>query len=444
MPRHRVLMVPSPSLVVMIGVAGSGKSSFCSRNFRPTVVVSSDHCRALLTDDPADQSASGAAFGLAHRIIEERLRRKRLTVVDATNLESAGRQCLLNLAALHHLPSIAVVLDPPQDDCVRNDRRRPGRHVGREVIARQSRVLREAVPKLRAEGFLQVHRLRTVAAIAAARAQEFPLTCDRSHDRGPFDVIGDVHGCARELSMLLARLGYRRASPRRPFRHPGGRRAVLVGDLVDRGPRVVESARIAMAMVQAGSAIGVPGNHDVDLARLLRDGRKAASRGTWKSLREIEALPASTRRRFIDRFCGYVDSLPAHLVLDGGRLAVSHAGLKQQFVGRQSAEVNSFALRGETTGGYDEYGLPVRVKWAAAYGGRALVVYGHTAVSEPEWLNNTINIDTGCVYGGRLTALRYPEKEIVAVSAARAYYRSARSLPVGVGLRAATSSVPTV
>src|SRR5207244_8184363 len=104
-----------------------------------------------------------------------------------------------------------------------------------------------------------------------------------------------------------------------------------------------------------------------------------------------------------------------------GRLVVAHAGMKESMPGRGSGVVRAFALFGETTGETDAYGLPIRYNWAAEYRGRALVVYGHTPTPEPEWLNNTICIDTGCVFGGRLTALRYPEKELVSVPAARTY-----------------------
>ena len=114
----------------------------------------------------------------------------------------------------------------------------------------------------------------------------------------------------------------------------------------------------------------------------------------------------------------FLDGLVSHYVLDGGRLVVAHAGLQAEMHGRASAAVRAFALYGETTGETDEFGLPVRYPWAQDYRGQAAVVYGHTPVPEPDWVNNTICIDTGCVFGGRLTALRYPERELVSVPAA--------------------------
>ena len=442
MPRMRTLTIPSPSLVVMVGAAGSGKTTFCLRNFRSRQIVSSDACRATLAGDAADQGVTPAAFALAHARAAERLRRGRLTVFDATSVEPGARRALLRLAERHHLPAVACVLHLPVETCSVQDRFRPDRRVGRAVIARQARQLAASLPGLRREGFTAVHRIRSPRAAARTSVALVPLPCDRSSERGPFDVIGDVHGCARELVLLLRRLGYRRDSPRSPFRHPRGRRAILVGDLVDRGPGVVGAVEIAMRMVAAGSALCVPGNHDTTLVRCLEGGRVERSPGLLRSLRQIQALPAPRRRRFIEEFRAFVASLPPHVVLDRRRLAVAHAGLRTDHVGRHSPEVRRFALHGETTGEIDRYGLPVRLKWAAAYRGRALVIYGHTPVRAPEWIRNTVNIDTGCVYGGKLTALRYPEKTIVSVPADRVYYRPRRALPARVGLRAETRALP--
>jgi protein phosphatase len=437
-PEDRVIAIPSPSLVLVIGASGSGKSTFCARHFQPTQIVSSDACRALLADDPADQDSTQAAFGLAHAILDERLRRRRLTVLDATNLEAPARLQALAIAARHHLPAVAIVLDLPVADCLRHDAARPGRRVGRAVIARQHAALRAALPLLLHEGYRAVHHLRGAAEADSLEIGVVALPCDRASEQGPFDVIGDVHGCERELAALLRALGYARRSTRDAFRHPEGRRAVFVGDLVDRGPRVLAAACLVMDMVEAGTALSVPGNHDDDLARTFEGGGPDPGPGTEMSLRQWHAAPASVRTAFKRRFVAYVDSLPSHLLLDGERLAVAHAGLRQEYVGRDSAEVRRFALRGDTTKTLDRFGLPARVNWAAAYGGRPFVVYGHTPVRRPESIRNTLNIDTGCVYGGSLTGLRYPEKKIVSVPAERVYYQSPRLAPTGVGLRAET------
>jgi protein phosphatase len=133
------------------------------------------------------------------------------------------------------------------------------------------------------------------------------------------------------------------------------------------------------------------------------------------------------------KLASFLEGLISHYVLDGGRLVVAHAGLREEMHGRDSGGVREFCLYGETTGETDEFGLPVRANWAAGYRGKAIVVYGHTPIPEPEWLNNTVNIDTGAVFGGKLTALRYPEREFVSVAAAREYSVSARPLRRGDG-----------
>ncbi|MBY0232483.1 MAG: polynucleotide kinase-phosphatase [Gemmataceae bacterium] len=205
--------------------------------------------------------------------------------------------------------------------------------------------------------------------------------------------------------------------------------AVFVGDLVDRGPRVLDTLRIVRAMCERGKALCVPGNHDVNLLRKLRGKDVRVSHGLAETLAEIDALPVETLEGWTRDTVAFLDGLVSHLVLDEGRLVVAHAGLKEEMQGRGSAKVRDFALYGETTGETDEFGLPVRLDWAANYKGAARVVFGHTPVPEAEWHNRTMNVDTGCVFGGKLTALRYPELEVVSVPAARVYCDPIR--PIG-------------
>ncbi len=242
---------------------------------------------------------------------------------------------------------------------------------------------------------------------------------------GPFDIIGDIHGCADELLALLGKLGWERwdRAPSEPpwgvksWRHPAGRRAIFLGDLVDRGPRILDTLRIVHNMMADGVALCVAGNHDDKLLRWLNGKQVQIKHGLERSVAELEPLPAEDRASI----ASFLGGLRTHYLLDGGRLVVAHAGLREEMHHSESSSVRHFCLYGETTGETDEFGWPVRFNWAAEYRGQAMVVYGHTPVREPEWLNNTVNIDTGAVFGGRLTALRYPEREFVAVPAARVY-----------------------
>ncbi|HYX96724.1 MAG TPA: polynucleotide kinase-phosphatase [Geodermatophilus sp.] len=428
----RTVVVPELSLVVLIGVSGSGKSTFARRHFAPTKVLSSDTCRGLVADDENDQSATPAAFALLHHIAGIRLRAGRLTVVDATNVKAEDRASLVRLAREHDVLPVAIVLDVPDGECLARNALRPDRDLAPGVVRRQRADLRRGLRGLGREGFRKVHVLNGTEEIERAVVTYEKQYNDRREDTGPFDVIGDVHGCRTELEELLGTLGYdlRRDDQGRPVdaEHPAGRRAVFVGDLVDRGPDSPGVLRLVMGMVAAGHALCVPGNHEDKLVRALRGRNVQVTHGLERTLAQLEAEDDRFRRE-VEQFCS---GLVSHYVLDGGALVVAHAGLKESLQGRSSARVRAFALYGETTGETDQFGLPVRYPWATDYRGRATVLYGHTPVPTPEWVNDTLCLDTGCVFGGRLTALRYPERALVSVAARQTYYEPARPfLPEG-------------
>ena len=260
--------------------------------------------------------------------------------------------------------------------------------------------------------------------VDAVELNRTPLWTDRRGQHGPFDVIGDVHGCHAELVALLGELSYTVAADGLAATPPPGRRAVFVGDYCDRGPDTPSVLRLVMSMAAAGNAICLPGNHDVKLVGALRGRDVKIAHGLADSLDQLGREPEEFRAEAAD----FLQALVSHVVLDDGRLVVAHAGMKESYQGRSSARVRDFALFGETTGESDEFGLPLRVDWAADYRGRSAVVYGHTPVVEPEWVNDTLDLDTGCVFGGRLSALRWPERELISVPAARTYYEPERPL----------------
>ena len=421
------IKVPEMGLVVLVGVSGSGKSHFARKHFKPTQVVSSDHCRAVVSDDENDQSATEDAFDLLHHIVATRLRRGLLTVVDATNVQSKSRQSLLKLAKDHDVRAVAIVLDVPERVAVERNAARTDRDLPAHVVPRQRRELRRGLKALQRE-FRTVYVLNGVEEIDAATITYEKAWNDRRELTGPFDIVGDVHGCRAELEELLAELGYeiaRDAEGRAVgAAHPEGRTAVFVGDLVDRGPDTPGVLRLVMGMVGAGNALCVCGNHEAKLVRALQGRKVRVAHGLGESLEQLSAETEEFRAEALR----FMDKLLAHYVLDGGRLVVAHAGLKEEYHGRASGRVRSFALYGDTTGETDEYGLPVRYPWARDYRGKAMVVYGHTPVLEAEWINNTICLDTGAVFGGKLTALRYPERELVSVPAKKVWYEPVRPL----------------
>jgi protein phosphatase len=418
----RPLAVTDLSLVVLIGATGSGKSTFAARHFKPTEVISSDFCRGLVSDDENDQSATADAFDVLHYIAGKRLAAGRRTVVDATSVQSEARRQLIALARRHDVLPIAIVLDVPEQVCAERNAARPDRaFLARHVIQRHQRELRRSLRGLEREGFRKVHILRGTDEIEAAQIVTERRYNDLTHLTGPFDIIGDVHGCSSELETLLAKLGYDDGA------HPAGRTAVFVGDLVDRGPDSPGVLRRVMGMVEAGTALCVPGNHENKLGRWLRGRRVQHSHGLAETIEQLEREDERDPE-FRARVRTFVEGLVSHYVLDGGRLVVCHAGLPEKYHGRTSGRVRSHALYGDTTGETDEFGLPVRYPWAEDYRGRAAVVYGHTPVPVTSWINNTICLDTGAVFGGRLTALRWPEREIVDVPAERVWYEPAKPL----------------
>jgi protein phosphatase len=417
----KTLTIPELSLVVLIGPSGCGKSTFARKHFAPFEIISSDFCRGLVSNDENDQAATADAFALLHVIAAKRLARGLLTVIDATSVQVESRKPLVALAREYHVLPVAVVLDLPVRVCEERNQSRTNRNFGPHVIRQQHSQMSRSLRNLQREGFRHVHILGGEEEIENAVFERQPLWNNRRSEHGPFDIIGDVHGCGDELEELLVALGWRRDAAG-AWTHPEGRRAIFLGDLVDRGPRVTDVLRLVMAMVAAGTAIAVPGNHDVKLMRKLRGRDVQITHGLAESLAQLEGEPGEFRKEVAD----FIDDLVSHYVLDDGKLVVAHAGMKESMQGRGSGRVRDFALFGETTGETDEFGLPVRYPWAEEYRGRAAVVYGHTPVPEPEWLNGTINIDTGCVFGGRLTALRYPERELVSVPAHRTYAEPAR------------------
>jgi len=422
----RTIEIPELALVALIGASGSGKSTFGRRHFLPTEVLSSDFFRGLVSDDENDQAATGDAFEALYYMLAKRLARGRLTVVDATNVRPEDRKRLVEHARQYHCFAIAIVLNASEKTCLERNRNRPERSFGPHVVRRQLGDLKRGMRGLEREGFRYVHLLNEEEiASDQVEIRRVPLWNNKKDQLGPFDIVGDLHGCAGELDALLTQLGWAPSDVEEPdsfwggksWRHPEGRRAIFLGDLVDRGPRVLDAVRIARNMVKAGTAFCIAGNHDVKLVRWLRGKQVQVKHGLEQSIAEIESLAPEDR----GKLASFLDGLVSHYVLDGGRLVVAHAGLREEMHGRGSGAVREFCLYGETTGETDEFGLPVRYNWAAEYRGKATVVYGHTPVPEPEWLNNTVNIDTGAVFGGKLTALRYPEREFVSVAAAREY-----------------------
>jgi protein phosphatase len=426
------IKVPQLSLVVLIGVSGSGKSSFAKKHFKRTEILSSDECRALVSDDENSQSATGDAFDVLYYIAGKRLKNGLLTVIDATNVQKESRKGLIELARTYHCLPVAIVLDLPEKICEERNQNRLDRNFGGHVIRQQNQQLKRSIRGLKDEGFRQVYVLKSVEEVdTVLEIKREKLYNDKREETGPFDIIGDIHGCFDELQALLLKLGYiinRVDETETNFGFnviaPENRQAIFVGDLVDRGPDAPSVLRLVMSMVNSGVAYCVPGNHDLKLHKFLNGKNVQLKHGLEVTVKQLEEETLQFKSK-VEKF---LYGLVSHYVFDNGKLVVAHAGLKEEMQGRGSGAVRSFCIYGETTGEIDEFGLPVRYNWAKEYRGKAKVVYGHTPVPEAEWLNKTIDIDTGCVFGGKLTALRYPEDELVSVNAKMTYCEPIRPI----------------
>lgn len=424
----KTLGIPDLSLVVLIGVSGSGKSTFAREHFAPFEVLSSDYFRGLVSNDENNQGASKDAFDALNFVAGKRLDAGLLTVVDATSVQAESRGHLVKLAREHDVLPVAVVLDVPLAVCLERNESRTDHTLEPRAIKRQADQLKRSLKSLRREGFRTIHILRSEEEIRNAHFRRVPLLTDKRSLHGPFDAIGDVHGCFSELSALLNKLGYELKLDEQGrainASHPDGRTVIFLGDLVDRGPATPDVLRLAMGMVNSGTALAVAGNHEEKLARALKGHKVQTGHGLATTLEQLKA----EKPEFSHSVAQFADKLLSHLVLDDGRLVVAHAGLKEAYHGRASARVRAFALYGDTTGGVDSFGLPVRLPWADDYRGEAMVLYGHTPMQEAEWINGTMCLDTGAVFGGRLSALRYPEREVVSVPAEQQWCEPARPL----------------
>ncbi|MDE5584589.1 MAG: polynucleotide kinase-phosphatase [Ruminococcus sp.] len=415
--------IPEFSLVAMVGATSSGKTTFANTKFKSTEVLSSDFFRAMISDDENNQDVSHEAFELLFYTAKKRLDLMKLTVIDATNLQKSARQQIINLARENNVHSVAIVLNIPEKTLLERNNERENRRFPERVIRNHCNDLKRSIRNLKREGFRYVYVLNSQEDIDNAEIIRTKLWNNKSDEHGGFDIIGDIHGCFDELTELLAKLGYAENQDG-IFFHPDGRRAVFLGDLCDRGYNNVGVLRLVMGMVKSGNAFAVVGNHDVKLTKYLKGKNVQLTYGLDKTVAELSQESEDFRNEVRD----FMDGLISHYVFDGGKLVVAHAGIKQEYIGRGSGRVREFCIYGETTGETDNFGLPVRLDWASDYRGRATIVYGHTPSDEVKTVNGTYCIDTGCVFGGKLTAMRYPEKQFVSVESHEKYYEPVRPL----------------
>jgi len=335
-------------------------------------------------------------------ILQERLAAGLSTAIDITLLNQSERVELMKLAKAFHVACIVLILSTENEVSIE--------------VQKLSKIYKK-------EGFKDIYIINNTALDFSSIVVAANMS-DLKEERGPFDIIGDVHGCYEELLALLAKLKYTinivsedLETSKILVSHPQNRKVIFVGDLVDKGPNTPAVLNLVMQMVQQDIAFCVQGNHEAKLIKKLKGKDVTLRHGLEKSVEQLKTCST----KYIASLITFMYNLPHHLIFDQGKLIIAHAGIKEKMQGRDSGTVRAFTLYGETTGKLDADGLPERKNWSLQYRGQALVVHGHVPIVESKWVNRVLDIDTGCVYGGHLTALRYPSLELVDVPAKEAY-----------------------
>lgn len=386
--------VPEFALVIIVGANTTMRTNFINKHFSNSEIVDSSDLKA----------------------IEKRLKDRLFTVVVQEDIQPKPFQKLARLTKKYHCKPVAFVINLEETTLISHA------NEAFHQIKKQANQVKTFTKNHRYNGIRKIYELKSINEINSSTLYRYQLLCNKQDEIGPFDIIGDVHGCAEELEELLIKLGYKIETGKNShfgykITPPKGRKAIFVGDLTDRGPNSPKVLRMVMSMAQEKKAFGVRGNHDDKLYRKLIGKNVKLEHGLEETVEQLDKEPVE----FVEKVRDFLGKLVNHYVLDRGNLVIAHGGLKEDMHGRASGKVDSFCLYGDTTGKTDEFGLVERLNWAAGYKGEAAVVYGHTPQKEPIWQNNTMNIDTGCVFGGWLTALRYPEREIVQVKALEEY-----------------------
>jgi len=235
-----------------------------------------------------------------------------------------------------------------------------------------------------------------------------------------YDFIGDVHGCYDELCALFAKLGY--TAEKGIYVHPDGRIPVFLGDITDRGPNSIAVIKLVYEMVvKQKRGLYIPGNHCNKLYRYFLGNKVKLVHGLETTVAEVDELPREEQNKLARSFIALYEHAPLYLELQDVQAIAAHAGIKESLIGKHDKKTQSFVLYGDTTGEFLPDGRPIRRDWAQKYHGDMWIVYGHTPVETPRFKNHTVNIDTGCVFGGALTAFRLPEETTVSVPSQQPY-----------------------
>ena len=370
------IKIPYDSSVVLVGAPLSGKTSFSDK---------------YLTD------------------------KEDILVCDDLNIAKADRQKAISYAKEHDKQTVCIVFNL-DGEVLAERNRKERKYRKRDIIAKADSV-KMISTHLDEDGFNYIYILNNEEEINNCEVIFERLNCDKKELSGPFDIIGDVHGCYYELCKLLKRLGYK---DDKGYYYHAERTAVFTGDFTDKGNNNVKVLKLIRDMVNNNTALAVLGNHDDKILRYLNNNEVVTNKGMNKTLNEL-TLESEEEKNSLKEF---LEKLPAHLVLDNGKLIVVHAGIKKEYVNKVSRRVKEFCLYAETTQDIDGFNIPQRTfNWTGEWTDDTLIIYGHTPRLKPYKLNNTLCIDTGCVLGGSLSAYKYPEDKVTSTSAKKNYLK---------------------
>ncbi|MEH7178152.1 polynucleotide kinase-phosphatase [Neobacillus vireti] len=437
--------LPHAGIVLLVGPSNTGKTTLLNQLIQEnqilaSEVISSDQFRVLVSDiefiswngrpkDESDalfheyQQISSAAFDAMDYVISKRCKLNKLTFIDATHLREEEHEKYLQMGKKYHVPVIAIVLNISETELLRRDAERDFSR-GRNRIKQQYQHFKNTLRFIKKKHYRRVYLLgEDELEVLNVSRLENPLFIEL--DNG-IDFIGDIHGCYEEFLEILSKLGYQE-NDEGYYIHPEGRKILSLGDVLSRGSRSIETLQFFQKHVAAGHAYMIDSNHGWKIARWLEGKNVKMAHGDENVAAEFEEYERKNGTEETEKLKEQIKELlleaKSHYIIrkNGVNAVVAvHAGIKDHYIGKQSHRISDFCRYGDTDG-LDENGKPIRKDWSISHKSSELIIWGHDPKPQPLLVNNTLNIDQGVVFGGTLTAYRYPEKQFVSVKAKQDY-----------------------